>query len=282
MYAPAVADERDRRDREAMPEADVDRAAILARRRRFILMALGGFSGVGGCRHVEPPLEPNPDALIRPPYEQARLPPPADVAIPSPPPHRISDEELRSILHDPGRDLCVDNPFDSDGPETGWDLYDEQKTEVAKVLYKRAERAKAEGELACALVLFEQAYYQVPGKHRMALVVGELAATVGDCDKARDYLEHFVTYADHGKYPEDLERVTALLDTPELRSCERPRVMPFQDAEPTPCLTVAWSDPEPEPPTPAPETPRQRRKRERAEHNAEREQQRASKMFRPK
>jgi hypothetical protein len=281
-----VVDERHRRDGEAAPEGDVDRAAILARRRRFILMALGGLSGVGGCRQVEPP--PNPLEAIeaassRPPYEQVRLPPPAVVASEPPPPRRISDEELRAILEHPDPDLCVDNPFASDESSEGAvELYEEQKTELAKVLYERAKQAEAEGDLVCALELFEAAYYQVPGKHRMALHVGELAATVGDCEKARDYLEHFVLYADHDKRPDQHERAQALLDTPELRSCERPPLTPSsEDAEPMPCLTLAWTDPEPPEPSP-PETKRERRKRERAERNAEREQERASKIFRRK
>jgi hypothetical protein len=223
-----VVDERHRRDGEAAPEGDVDRAAILARRRRFILMALGGLSGVGGCRQVEPP--PNPLEAIeaassRPPYEQVRLPPPAVVAI----------EELDE------------------------ELDEEQRTELAKALYERAKQAEAEGDLVGAIELFEAAYYQVPGKHRMALHVGELAATVGDCEKARDYLEHFVLYADHDKRPDQHERAQALLHTPELRSCERPPLTPSEDAEPMPCLTLAR--PDPEPPEPPPESKRKRRGR---------------------
>jgi hypothetical protein len=222
-----VVDERHRRDGEAAPEGDVDRAAILARRRRFILMALGGLSGVGGCRQVEPP--PNPLEAIeaassRPPYEQVRLPP-AVVAI----------EELDE------------------------ELDEEQRTELAKALYERAKQAEAEGDLVGAIELFEAAYYQVPGKHRMALHVGELAAALGDCEKARDYLEHFVLYADHDKRPDQHERAQALLHTPELRSCERPPLTPSEDAEPMPCLTLAR--PDPEPPEPPPETKRKRRGR---------------------
>jgi hypothetical protein len=261
-----VVDERHRRDGEAGPEADVDRAAILARRRRFILMALGGLSGVGGCRHVEPPpspLEPIEATSHRPPHEQVRLsPPPALVPIDPPTLRPISDEELRTILEDPDWDPCDDNPFGSDESSETRVEHEEQKTKLAKVLHERAKRAQAEGDLVCALELFEAAYYQVPGKHRMALHVGELAATLGDCDKARDFLEHFVRYADYEKYHVELERAQALLDTPELRSCERP-TMPSDGAEPVPCLSMGWDDPEPTEPSP-PASKRQRRAQERA------------------
>jgi hypothetical protein len=274
---PAVADEP--------PEVDIDRVAILARRRRFILMALGGLSGVGGCRQVEPPQNPIErieDASMRPPYEPVRLPPPAVVSIDTPPPRLISDEELMAILQDPERDLCVDIPFASAGPsETRVDLTEDQKAQVAKVLYERGQRAQAEGDLECALELFEEAYYQVPGKHRYAFLVGELAATVGDCVKAWDFLEHFLAYGDDEKYRDERERAQALLDTPEMRSCARPpKAVPSPDSHPMVCLEMPF--PDPEPPASPPETKRQRRDRERAERKAEREQERASKMFRRK
>jgi tetratricopeptide (TPR) repeat protein len=186
-----------------------------------------------------------------------------------------------AILQDSERDLCVDNPFASAGPsETRVDLTEDQKAQVAKVLYERGQRAQAEGDLECALELFEEAYYQIPGKHRFALRVGELAVLVGDCVKAWDYLEHYLAYADYDKY-DDRERAKALLDTPEMRSCARPpKVVPSPDSHPMVCLEMPF--PDPEPPASPPESKRQRRDRERAERKAEREQERASKMFRRK
>lgn len=225
-----MADEQRGRDSERPTEqhGDVDRAAILARRRRFILMALGGLSGVGGCRQVEPspnPLEANEAASLRPPHEPVGPPPATVDAAPTPPPtspplRPISDEELQLML-------------------------------------------------------------QAPGKHRFAMVTGELAAAVGDCVKAWDFLEHYLAYGDYDK-SEDHERVKALLDTPEMRACERPPLPdPDPDPDSYPMVCLSFNDPEPEPPAP-PETKRQRREREGSERNAEREQERASKMFRRK
>jgi hypothetical protein len=202
-------------------------------------MAMCGLLGVGGCRQqFESPTYP----FQHEDTEEAQRP-------------LISDEELQMILHDPDADLCVAKPLDMDAPpeilrEPTW----EQNAEIAKALYERGQRAQAEGDLACALELMEEAYYRVPEKHGFALIVGELAAAVGDCVKACVFLEHFVDYGDPERNPDKYQRAKALLDTPELRNCVRPESV--SDAEPSPQS----------------ETKRQRRERERAEHDTERKQ----------
>ena len=77
-------------------EEEVDRAAILARRRRFILAALGGLSGVSGCTRAEPapPSWPStePRELVDAHLEHAQSPPePPAIAVPT---RSLTYEEL--------------------------------------------------------------------------------------------------------------------------------------------------------------------------------------------
>jgi hypothetical protein len=250
------------------PDEDIDRAAILARRRRFILMALGGL----GCHPPSGSTSPGEvESVVHGEQAPARAPLHASTK-PEPPP--ISDEQLRAALDDPEMDFCVSNPVAIAAPM----LNDDQRAEVSKAMVARAERAQAEGDLSCAIALLEEVYYRIPGHHIWAFRIGELAAAAGECQKASEYLRHFVKYGDTEEHAEALARAQQLLETPELKSCEPPPYT-YSEVAPQVCLDIALPR-DPEPPPPPPETKRERRQRERAERRAEREQERASEIFR--
>jgi hypothetical protein len=277
VHSACVVEERDPdRDRDI---EEIDRAAILARRRRFIVAALGGLAGVGACAGVEPPppgppedFETSAEPVLSASLVEAPSQTPPEPVEPAPAKSALSVEELRAILAEPGLDLCVDDRLG----DIELAAPDEQREELAKALYLRGLRAQEEGDFTCALDMFETAYYLVPGKHRFAFLVGESAFAVGECAKARDYLEHFVVYADPDKDAERLQKAAELLDTPELLACERPPAPPeYDESYPAVCLSPSF-EPDPEPESkPPPLSPREQRR-------AEREQRRASKMFRPR
>lgn len=265
----------DEHPRAKKPDEDIDRTAILARRRRFILMALGGL----GCQPYRPPPSPpeRVETSVGPVATPVASPEPVDpLPLPPPPPSLapLPDEQLRAILDDPALDLCVVNPF----TDAQFVLSEAQQVEVVRAMVSRAERARDEGDLACALALYEEVYYRIPGKHIYAFRVGELAAEVGDCDRAQSYLRHFIVYVDYDRYAEEQERAKQLLDTLELQGCEPPPDPPDVYAQPQVCLEIAI-EPEPAPPA---ESKQQRKQREREERKAEREQERASKIFAPR
>src|SRR5690606_11379460 len=62
------------------------------------------------------------------------------------------------------------------------ELSEDEKMEKAKGLYIEAERLAGEENWEAAVVLYEQAYYLVPGKHGFAHKVGIAAWKVNNCD----------------------------------------------------------------------------------------------------
>lgn len=204
---------------------DIDRAAILARRQRFVLIALGGLSEIG-CERVSkcdtpthpPSFETIPHALVT----------------------RASEPALR-----------CDDPLLAE-LEAGRSMHDEDERRVALVRagMERAEQARRAGDYACAIAVSKQTYWLLPGKHRFAFWVGEIASEApfepGACAVAREYLEHFVRYADPHRNAADLERARAILIELEdiENECFHPTGFPVQYAEPMPCLSMP-ADPEP-------------------------------------
>lgn len=83
------------------------------------------------------------------------------------------------------------------------EMSEEEKLDKAKGLYAQAEEKAAADDWPGATELYEQAYFLVPGKHGFALKVGNAADKANDCVKAKQYLEHFVTYATEDKYKKD-------------------------------------------------------------------------------
>ena len=57
---------------------------------------------------------------------------------------------------------------------------------------------------------YEQAYHLVPGKHGFAYKVGTSAHKAGDCERAKMYLDHFITYADAEKHADRLKSAKKL------------------------------------------------------------------------
>lgn len=90
-------------------------------------------------------------------------------------------------------------------------LDDEARSEIARDLYTQAETAAAEGRWKEAEGLYEEAYYLVPHKVGFAHKVGMAAREAEDCDKAHEYLVHFVEIAHDEKYADKVEESKALI-----------------------------------------------------------------------
>jgi len=90
-----------------------------------------------------------------------------------------------------GQDAGAPAPEPEVSPE------DEEK---AKSLYAQAEKLAKKKKWKDAVELYEQAYYLVPGKHGFAHKVGAAAFEAGDCEKALQYMLHFLTYAEGEQY----------------------------------------------------------------------------------
>jgi hypothetical protein len=120
-------------------------------------------------------------------------------------------------------------------PAPADELTEEQKADKAKGLYVEAERLAKEGNWEAAVVLYEQAYYLVPGKHGFAHKVGIASWQVKNCDKAYEYLTHFVTYgASEPKNADKIKEANGILAEIETAQCRTPEVAPEPepDAEP--------------------------------------------------
>ncbi|PRQ08250.1 hypothetical protein [Enhygromyxa salina] len=99
------------------------------------------------------------------------------------------------------------------------ELSEEERLEQAKALYIQAEQKAAAEDWTAAVDLYEQAYFLVPGKHGFAFKVGVAADKAGDCKKATQYLEHFVTYAEADKYGDDLKQANKTLAALKKQGC---------------------------------------------------------------
>lgn len=121
-------------------------------------------------------------------------------------------------------------------PEPERELSQAEKEEKAKNLYIRAEELAGEDRWSEAVPLYEEAYYLVPGKHGFAHKVGIATWKIGNCDKAKEYLTHFVTYAEPDKFAEKIAEAQGILDEIEKRQCASP--------EPDPELDPVATDPE--------------------------------------
>lgn len=98
-------------------------------------------------------------------------------------------------------------------------LSEEEKLEKAKTLYVEAEAKAKAGDWAGALPLYEEAYYLVPSKHGFALKVGVAAEKTGNCDKAIEYYEHFLKYAEADKYEDDIKSTKKSLEALQKNGC---------------------------------------------------------------
>jgi hypothetical protein len=103
------------------------------------------------------------------------------------------------------------------------DLTEDQKAERAKQLFLEAEALAEAGDWVAAVPSYEEAYYLVPGKHGFAFKVGVAAFKAGDCDKANEYLRHFVTYGDPHRNADKLEEAKMILGEISVSGCASSR-----------------------------------------------------------
>ncbi|MFV8749691.1 hypothetical protein ACNOYE_03955 [Nannocystaceae bacterium ST9] len=150
------------------------------RRNSMLVMAASWILCVSACKPKEEPVAPEDDTWIP---DEGREPAPAPVAPPAP------------------------------------ELSEDERQAQAKAIYVEAEgKAKAE-DWAGALVLYEQAYHLVPGKHGFALKVATTAERAGDCAKAILFYEHFVQYAEPDKYGEDIAKAKTSVAALKKQGC---------------------------------------------------------------
>jgi len=98
-------------------------------------------------------------------------------------------------------------------------LSEDQKEERAKELYMRAEGLSTQGNWIDSVPLYEEAYYLVPGKHGFAYKVGVAAWNAGDCNKANDYLKHFIKYGDLEKNADKAAEAKQILGDISVSGC---------------------------------------------------------------
>ena len=96
---------------------------------------------------------------------------------------------------------------------------DEAKLEEAKVLYGKAEKLAKKKKWKEAEALYEQAYYLVPGKHGFAHKVGVAAHKAKDCEKAVEYMVHFLQYALDEKFEDRRAEAREILKASLERGC---------------------------------------------------------------
>lgn len=97
----------------------------------------------------------------------------------------------------------------------------------AKGLYVQAEEYVANGKHAEAIPLYEEAYRLVPGKHGFAFKVGVSAYKVNDCVKAKEYLQHLLTYgSDQAKLAEKVKEAKGILAKIKKSKCDQPKAGP--------------------------------------------------------
>jgi hypothetical protein len=116
----------------------------------------------------------------------------------------------------PPSDPAADNTRAQPQPQ---ELTEAEKEEKAKSLYVQAEGLAAQDRWTEAVPLYEDAYYLVPGKHGFAHKVGVAAWRAGDCNKANEYLKHFLTYADPEKLADKFDEAKQILGEISVSGC---------------------------------------------------------------
>ncbi|MCA9696575.1 MAG: hypothetical protein KC431_03535, partial [Myxococcales bacterium] len=134
-------------------------------------------------------------------------------------------KDARKLLNEMLKKGCVE-----ESALGGMHLSDEQRVERARELYEAGEEHAAAGRWSEATVAYEQAYQLVPSKVGFAHKVGLAAKEAGECDKAHQYLVHFVDYADPGKYEEQRSEATTMIrDDPGRLASGIERLEPFAE-----------------------------------------------------
>lgn len=107
----------------------------------------------------------------------------------------------------------------ADPPPQDESLSEEEKAEKAKELYLQAEGLAAEGRWAESVPIYEEAYYLVPGKHGFAHKVGVAAWNAQDCNKANEYLKHYIKYGDEAKDADKFAEAKQILGEISVSGC---------------------------------------------------------------
>jgi hypothetical protein len=107
------------------------------------------------------------------------------------------------------------------------DLSPEQKLDKAKGLYGEAEKAFAAGDFVTAVQKYEEAYFLVPEKVGFAHKVGITAWKLGDCNKADEYLKHYVQYETNTeKNGDKIDESKKIIGEIAVSGCATPKPQP--------------------------------------------------------
>ncbi|TPV97162.1 MAG: hypothetical protein B7733_01085 [Myxococcales bacterium FL481] len=99
------------------------------------------------------------------------------------------------------------------------ELSEDEKLEKARGLFGEAQDAYADEQYGLAADKFEQAYFLVPAKHGFAHKVGIAAYKAGDCQRAEEYLKHFLEYGDGDKHPDKMSEAKLTLGEISATGC---------------------------------------------------------------
>src|SRR5690606_18278320 len=80
-------------------------------------------------------------------------------------------------------------------------------------LKAEARGLAAAGDHAKAIAVYQQAYQLAPGDHGIAYAIAMSAQKTGRCSLMRQYLEHFVQYADPTVYPNKIDKASRTLQS---------------------------------------------------------------------
>jgi hypothetical protein len=92
--------------------------------------------------------------------------------------------------------------------------------------------------------LYEEAYYLVPGKHGFAYKVGLAAWNARDCNKANEYLKHFIKYGDEAKNADKFAEAKQILGEISVSGCATEDTTPITDPGDNP---IAVEEPDDQP-----------------------------------
>jgi len=95
----------------------------------------------------------------------------------------------------------------------------QEREDKARELYVKAEELAAAENWAEATETYEQAYLLVPSKVGFSHKVGMAAHKLGDCDKAHEYLIHYVEYADPATDSDKMSEASATVQELERSGC---------------------------------------------------------------
>ncbi|MFO7566564.1 MAG: hypothetical protein R6X02_28230 [Enhygromyxa sp.] len=102
----------------------------------------------------------------------------------------------------------------------------EGNSEPAEVERPSAEALKAEarglvvaGKLREGIAVFEQAYHLDSSDHIIAYEIASAAQKMGDCERMRKYLTHFLRHADHGSFPSKRSKASRALAAVNASGC---------------------------------------------------------------